>query len=110
MNKPRRNKISTPSYFLKRLKDNKFITYRVFSNYAQSDPRRWTVLVEPGAASVYITCYENRDFANSIMFEFNDGGTLFPKNYSIITDSIEVIITHLLTKGVIPSANQSNVM
>lgn len=99
----KRNKISTPSYFIKRLKDNKFITFKMFDKYEQSDPRRWTVLVEPGRASVYITCYENKDFANEIMFEFNDGGRLFPKNYSLRTDSIEIIISHLLRKGVEPT-------
>lgn len=104
MTHPRRNNLSTPSYFLKRLKDNKFFTFRIFSDYAQSDPRRWTILVEPGKASVYITCYENKDFANEIMFEFNDGGILFPKNMSLKTDSIEVVITLLLNKGVQPSA------
>jgi hypothetical protein len=106
MNKNKRNKISTPSYFLKRLKDNKFVTFRIFNEYALSDPRRWTVLVEPGKASVYITCYENKDFANEVMFEFNDGGSVFPKNFSIKTDSIEVIITHLLERGVEPSASK----
>lgn len=108
MNKNKRNKISTPSYFLKRLKDNKFVTFRIFSEYALSDPRRWTILVEPGKASVYITCYENKDFANEVMFEFNDGGIVFPKNFSIKTDSIEVIITHLLERGIEPSANKTS--
>ena len=106
MNNNKRNKISTPSYFIKRLKDNKFVTYRMFSDYALSDPRRWTILVEPGKASVYITCYENKDFANEVMFEFNDGGNVFPKNFSIKTDSIEVIITHLLEKNIQPSATR----
>ena len=103
-----KNSISTPSYFIKRLKDNKFVTYRIFSEYALIDPRRWTILVEPGTASIYITCFENRGFAGDIMFEFNDGGVLFPRNYSIKTDSIEVIVTHLLEKGVTPTANKIN--
>ena len=34
------------------------------------------------------------------MFEFFDGGQVFPKNFSIKTDSIEVIISHLLKKGI----------
>lgn len=105
--KRRSNKISTPSYFLKRLKDNKFITFRIFDRFAMSDPRRWTFLVEPGAASVFITCYENKDFASDVMFEFNDGGVLFPKNFSIKTDSIEVIVTHLLERGVTPTGRSS---
>lgn len=105
--KKQRNKISTPSYFIKRLKDNKFVTFRIFDNYAASDPRRWTILVEPGICSVFITCYEHKEFDNDIMFEFNDGGVLFPKNFSLKTDSIEVVITHLITKGVNPSAASS---
>lgn len=102
-----RNKISTPSYFIKRLKDNKFVTFRIFDNFATGDPRRWTILVEPGVCSIFITCYENKEFANDIMFEFNDGGVLFPKNFSLKTDSIEVIITYLISKGVNPSAASS---
>jgi len=37
---------------------------------------------------------------NDVMFELNDGGLLFNKNYSIKTDSIEVIIKYLLERGV----------
>lgn len=105
--KKQHNKISTLGYFIKRLKDNKFVTFRIFNEYAVSDPRRWTILVEPGVYSVFITCYQNKEFANEIMFEFNDGGLLFPKNFSLKTDSIEVIITHLITRGVTPSAKAS---
>jgi len=100
MNKHIKNKISTPGYFLKRLKDNKFITYRIFNKYSETDPRRWTVLIDPGEASVYITCYENSAFDGDVMFEFNDGGRLFPKNFSIKTASIEVIVSKLLEAGV----------
>lgn len=105
--KKQHNKINTLGYFVKRLKDNKFITYRIFNDYAATDTRRWTILVEPGIHSVYITCYHNKEFANDIMYEFNDGGVLFPKNYSIKTDSIEIIITHLISRGVAPSAKTS---
>lgn len=105
--KKQRNKISTLGYFVKRLKDNKFITYRIFDKYAISDTRRWTVLVEPGTYSVYITCYVNKEFSNDVMFELNDGGVLFPKNFSLKTDSIEIVITHLISKGVTPSAQTS---
>lgn len=100
MNRHTKNKISTPGYFLKRLKDNNFNTFKIFKNYAESDPRRWTVLVDPGEASVYITCYENSAFQGDIMFEFNDGGRLFPKNFSLKTTSIEVVVTKLLEAGV----------
>jgi hypothetical protein len=99
MSKPK-NSIKTPSYFCKRLRDNGFIVLKIFQGYGQGDSRRWTVLVDPGYSSVFITCYTNKDFAGDIMFEFNDGGVLFPKNWSIKTESIEVIITRLIEKGI----------
>lgn len=95
-----KNKIKTPSYFIKRLRDNGFITIRLFDRYAKEDPRRWTILVDPSGASVFITCYQNKDFLNDIMFELNDGGQRFNKNYSLKTESIEVIIKYLIAKGV----------
>ena len=94
-----KNSIKTPSYFCKRLKDNGFIVLKMFQGYAKEDPRRWTVLINPGESSVFITCYHNKDFAGHIMFEFDDGGRRFPKNWSLKTESIEVVITHLLEKG-----------
>ena len=100
MNRHIKNKITTPGYFIKRLKDNQFNTFKIFKNYSESDSRRWTVLIDPGNTSVYITCYENIAFKGDIMFEFNDGGRLFPKNFSIKTNSIEVIVTKLLEAGV----------
>jgi hypothetical protein len=100
MNRHIKNKISTPGYFLKRLKDNKFNTFKIFKNYAEADPRRWTVLVDPGDASVFITCYENVAFQGDVMFEFSDGGRLFPKNFSLKTNSIEVVVSKLLEAGI----------
>jgi hypothetical protein len=41
------------------------------------------------------------------MFEFNDGNNFFPKNFSISTESIEVIIQLLIDKGV-PTINSEN--
>lgn len=96
----KKNKITTPGYFLKRLRDNGFIVLKIFNGYGQHDPRRWTVLVDPGGASVFITCFHNKDFLNEIMFELNDGGIRFNKNYCIKTDSIEVIINYLLQREV----------
>ena len=94
------NKITTPGYFIKRLRDNKMCVIRIFQRYNKSDSRTWTVLVDPGNTSIYITCYENRTFNGEILFELNDGGVLFPKNFSLKTNSIEVVITFLLEKGV----------
>jgi hypothetical protein len=49
---------------------------------------------------VFVTCYENRDFKSEKMFEFNDGGRLFPKNFSLKTTSIEVVVTTLIERGI----------
>lgn len=107
LNKRQQNKIKTPGYFIKRLRDNKFGVLRVFQNYGIHDFRRWTVLVDPGGHSIFVTCYNNKDFNGEIMFEFNDGNNFFPKNFSISTESIEVIIQLLIDKGV-PTINTEN--
>ena len=95
-----KNKLRTPGYFIKRLRDNGFVVIRLFSVYAKSDPRRWTVMVNPSESSVIITCYSNRNEIDEILFEVNDGGFRMPKNFNIQTDSIEVIIDYLITNGV----------
>jgi hypothetical protein len=100
LNKRQQNKIKTPGYFIKRLRDCKFGVLRVFQNYGIHDFRRWTVLVDPGGASVYVTCYNNKSFNNDVMFEFYDGGNFFPKNFSISTESIEVIVQLLIDRGI----------
>ena len=66
-----KNKIRTPSYFMKRLRDNGFIVWRIFNSYGKHDPRRWTVLVDPGCSSVFITCFTNKEFLDEIMFELS---------------------------------------
>ena len=106
MKKPK-NSIRTPSYFCKRLRDNGFIVLKIFNGYGSHDPRRWTVLVDPGGSSIYITCYTNREFGGDVMFDLSDGGQRFPKNYSIKTDSIEVVISYLIKQGVNNQATDS---
>jgi hypothetical protein len=105
-----KNKITTLSYFVKRLKDSGFNVWKISNNYAQSDPRKWTIMIDPGNASVFVTCYENRDFKSEKMFEFNDGGRLFPRNFSLKTASIEVVVTTLIERGVsqLDSATEYN--
>jgi hypothetical protein len=100
LNKRQQNKIKTPGYFIKRLRDNKFCVLRVFQKYGIHDCRRWTVLVDPGGSSIFVTCYNNKNFNDEIMFEFNDGGNFFPKNFSLSTESIEVIVQLLVDKGI----------
>lgn len=106
-NKRQQNKIKTPGYFIKRLRDCKFGVIRVFQNYGMMDCRKWTVLIDPGNTSVFVTCYSNKDFDNEIMFEFNDSGNYFPKNFSVNTESIEVIVQTLIDRG-IPTISENS--
>ena len=96
----KKNKLKTAGYFIKRLKDNDFVTLRIFNKYSEADPRRWTVLVDPGGASVYITCFENTPFKGEYLFNLNDGNQNFNNNFSLKTDSIEVVVSKLLKTGV----------
>ena len=96
----KKNKLKTAGYFIKRLKDNDFVTLRIFDKYSKSDPRKWTVLVDPGGASVFVTCFENTPFKGEYLFSFNDGNQIFNNNFSLKTDSIEVVVSKLLKSGV----------
>lgn len=95
-----KNKLKTAGYIIKRLRDNGFIVIKMFAFYAKSDPRRWTVLINPGGESVYLTYYANLEQLDESTFELNDGGNRIPKNMHIKTDSMEVIIEYLLSHGV----------
>jgi len=94
------NKIKTPGYTIKRLKDNGFVVLKIWNAYSNSDPRRWTILIDPAETSVFLTCYQNKDELNEVLFEFDDGGNNFTKGFFIKTDSVEVIINYLIEKGV----------
>ena len=95
-----RNKLKTPSYFIKRLRDNGFIVIKLFAVYGSADPRRWTVMVNPSERSVMITCYNNKECLGDVVFELNDGGISIPKHVCLSTSSIEVIIDYLIRYGV----------
>jgi hypothetical protein len=95
-----KNNITTQGYFIKRLRDSGFIVVKLFDKYAQHDPRKWTVMIDPSNTSVLVTCYQNKEFKGDILFEINDGGNKFIKNYNLKTQSMEIIITTLIEKGV----------
>lgn len=97
-----KNKISTLSYFIKRLKDNNFVVWKIFDKYNIGDPRKWTVLINPGFHSVYITCYiDNQSLKNEPVFYFDDGGAWGIKpNEKLQTKSIEIVINRLIECGV----------
>ena len=75
------NKLKTAGYTIKRLKDNGFVVLKMFNAYSESDPRRWTILIDPGRSSVYLTCFHNKENINEIMFEFDDGGVKFNRGF-----------------------------
>jgi hypothetical protein len=95
-----KNKITTLSYFTKRLKDSGFNVWKICDNFSVADPRKWTVLIDPGNTSVFVTCYENREYKGDRLFEFDDGGRFFPRNFFIRTNSMEVIIIALTTRNI----------
>jgi hypothetical protein len=95
-----KNNIATQGYFVKRLRDSGFVVVKLFDKYAQHDPRKWTVMVDPSNTSVLITCYQNKEFKGDVLFEINDGGNRFFKNYNLKTQSMEIVIITLLEKGV----------
>ena len=95
-----KNKLKTASYFIKRLKDSGFETWKIFNKYSDADPRKWTVLIDPSGSSVYITCFENRPFLGEYLFAFDDGNVNFKPGFSLKTDSIEVVVNRLLANGV----------
>ena len=80
-----KNKVTTCGYFIKRLRDNGYTVNRIFNEYSTQDCRKWTVMIEPRIASLYITCYVNF------------------KNLQLKTDSMEVILTKLIDKNILPS-------
>ena len=98
----KKNKVTTCGYFIKRLRDNGYTVNRIFNDYNPSDPRRWTVMIDPKIAALYITCYMNKDWFGDLMFELHNG-TQF-KNLQLKTDSMEVIITKLVEKNILPTS------
>jgi len=101
------NKIKTAGYFIKRLKDCGFVVFKIFNAYGDTDPRKWTVLIDPGISSVYVTCFINKNEVNEVLFEIDDGGNKFPKGIYFKTESIETLVTELINRGVSNNASEN---
>jgi hypothetical protein len=95
-----KNKITTVSYFIKRLRDCGYIVDKVYDDYSEADPRSWSVIVDPKFASVFITCYNNHNDFGEEYFEIHDGGQYIPENFKIKTSSIEVVVEYLVKFGI----------
>ena len=109
------NKLTTLGYFKKRMRDSGYIVDDLFRNYSGNDPRNWTVIIDPGLASILCTCYVNanpQDINNSLVgdfyFELYDGGQFIPGKFVIKTSSIEVLIEYLVKFGINNKAGQYN--
>ncbi|NBO99810.1 MAG: hypothetical protein EBU90_06740 [Proteobacteria bacterium] len=98
--KQSKNKLRTPGYFIKRLRDNGYVVIRVFSVFGKHDPRRWTVLINPTGNSVFCTCYINKNELGEVLFELDDGGVKIPKSFYLKTESIEVVVDFLMKNGI----------
>jgi hypothetical protein len=90
------NKLTTLGYTLKRLRDSGYYAHKLFTDYGVADPRAWTVIIDPGVASVFCTCYINDPFLDDSYFELYDGGQFIPGRLKLKTSSIEILIEHLV--------------
>lgn len=91
-----KNRVTTCSYFIKRLRDSGYVVDKLFNDYADSDPRSWTSIVDPTVASILVTCYNNHNDLGEEYFEMHDGGQFIPERFKIKTSSIEVIVEYLV--------------
>lgn len=89
------NKLTTLGYFRKRLKDCGYNSIEVFRNFCETDPRAWTLVIEPGKASIFCTCYVNFPELGDSFFELYDGGQYIPGKFKIQTISFEVLVEYL---------------
>lgn len=109
------NKLTTLGYFKKRMRDSGYIVDDLFRYYAFTDPRSWTVIIDPGVASILCTCYENASPDNmkqsqigDFYFELYDGGQFIPNRFVIKTSSIEVLIEYLVKFNIDNKSSQYN--
>ena len=99
------NKLTTLGYTLKRLRDSGYVVDKVFSDYSEIDPRAWTLIIEPGSASVFCTCYINDPYIGETFFELYDGNQYIPGKLKIKTSSFEVFVDHLIKYGIIGNSS-----
>lgn len=91
-----KNNITTQGYFVRRLRESGYYVSRVYDRYREEDSRRWTVVISPSNASVFVTCHNNiTEWPYKGLYELDDSGHKVPRGYHVNTDSIDVIIKHL---------------
>lgn len=90
-----KNKVTTQGYFIKRLRDEGYYVIRCFDRYSKEDKRKWTIILNPSTDSVFLTCIDNGDWPNRGMYKVDDDNNIFPHNFYINTESVDVIVKHL---------------
>lgn len=95
-----KNKVTTCSYFIKRMRDSGYVCDKLPINYKEADPRSWSVILDPYQTNVIITCFNNRNELGEEYFELHDGGQYITEYFKIKTSSIEVIIEYLIKFGI----------
>ena len=95
------NKLTTLGYFKKRLRDSGYVVDDLYRSYNRTDPRAWSVVIDPHYSSVFCTCYMNESDLDDDYFEIYDGGQFVkPGRVKIKTSSIEVFISYLVKMGI----------
>lgn len=101
------NKLTTLGYTLKRFRDSGYIANKLFADYGERDPRAWTIVISPGVASVFCTCYINDPYIGQTYFELFDGNQYIPGRLKIQTSSFEVLIEHLVRYSIFGNKTMS---
>jgi len=94
------NKLTTMGYFVKRLRDSGYMVDKLFDSYALTDPRTWTIVIDPRCASIFCTCYQNSPELGDFYFELYDGGQFINGRLSLKTSSIETFVEWLVKFGI----------
>lgn len=95
------NKLTTLGYTLKRFRDSGYKANKLFAEYHEGDPRAWTIMIDPGVASVFCTCYINDPYIGESFFELYDGNQYIPGRLKIKTSSFEILTEQLVRHGIV---------
>jgi hypothetical protein len=95
-----KNKVTTCSYFIKRMRDSGYVCDKLPIDYSDIDSRSWSIVLDPFKTNVIVTCFNNKNELGEEFFEIHDGGQYIPENFKLKTSSIEVIIEYLNKFGI----------
>jgi hypothetical protein len=102
------NKLGTLGYFKKRMRDCGYVVDDLWRYYSKTDPRLWSVVIDPGCSTVFCTYYQNVSEPGDNYFEIYDGGQYIPSRFKIKTSSIETFVEYLNRFGIINKSTSYN--